>query len=311
MIENRDLQNALNTPIAIPLIPFRNGEIDYRAHQKNIQYLMTNNHLSGGRPRVICIAGTSLIHHVDHKEQCALLTSTAEVMAGEGVLISAILPNPISGTDSLILQQAAMQRPPDAYLIMPLGGVYHSEGLYQGLSAFAERHGKESGARFLYYHRQPRDEEQVIRLMTDSDYFVGLKVGTSTDDVPRLVSSIRNTAAVIWGIGDRSSSAARLGTKGHTSGISVLFAKAGDMINNAQMAGKYEDAESLESRIEALEELRFMNARAYNYAAVLEAMILSGFADIDGGEGGPFNPRVPAAVSSMVGRAIDGLTDLH
>ena len=54
-----------------------------------------------------------------------------------------------------------------------------------------------------------------------------------------------------------------------------------------------------------------MNGREFNYSAVLEAMILSGYTDIDGGEGGPFNPRVNSEVSAEVKKAIEGLADLH
>lgn len=156
-----------------------------------------------------------------------------------------------------------------------------------------------------------RDREQIIRLLNDSPHFVAVKVGTEEDDVPVMVDAIGDNAMVIWGIGDRSTKAAQVGARGHTSGISVLVAKAGDEINNAQRAGDFETAFVIEKKITALEELRFENGREFNYSAVVEGMILSGFDDIDAGEGGPFNPRVPAEVSTRVQEAIEGILDLH
>ena len=306
-----ELKDALYSVTTIPVIPFRNKRIDYAAHEKNISYLMENNHLSDGRPRVICVAGTSLIHHVSAEDQNRLIEIAGGVMGDEGILLSAIAPNPIAGAGELIEAQSAMRRAPDAYLVMPLGGVYSVEGLYEGLSEFGERYGSSCGARFLYYFRQPRDREQVLRLLRDSPHFIGVKVGTREDDVGGMVAAAGENAMVIWGIGDRSTRAAQLGAKGHTSGISVLFAKAGDAINNAHRAGDFESAFAIEERIAALEELRFENGRGFNYSAVVEAMILSGFDDIAPGEGGPFNPRVPAAVSLQVREAIAGILDLH
>ncbi len=311
LLSNQELSEALNSVTTIPLIPFRNGKIDFDAHRKNIRYLMENNHLSDNRPRIICIAGTSLIHHVSLNDQNELLEVTGEIMGDQGVLMSAIVPNPLDSIGSLIEQQSQMSRPPDVYLIMPLGGVYSSQGLYEGLMDIGHQYGTQYGARFLYYHRLSRDQEFVIKLMKDSEAFVGIKVGTRVEDVSSLVNGIGESGVVIWGIGDRSTTAAQLGTKGHTSGISVLYVKAGDLINNAQRTGDYTTSLNLEKRINDLEELRFMNAREFNYSAVLEGMILSGFMDIDGGEGGPFNPRVPAEIATRVQEAIEGLEDLH
>ncbi len=311
MLSTSELREVLNNVITIPLIPFRQGKIDYQAHERNIRYLMSNNHLSNHRQRIICVAGTSLINHITDAEQMKLLESTASAMQGEGVLLSALMPNPLQGMSEMVDKQSALERVPDAYLIMPVGGVYSSEGLYEDLMKFGDKHGRRHGSKFLFYHRQPRDQEAIIRLMRRSEHFVGLKVGTSVDDVPALVDEVGDKGIVIWGIGDRSTTAAEKGTLGHTSGISVIYAKAGDLINNAQRIGDYGKSRQIEERISALEELRFMAAREYNYSAVLEAMILSRFEDIDGGEGGPFNPRVPKDVSKKVAEAIEGLEDLH
>ena len=311
MLSNNELKDGLNSVTTIPLIPFRDGKVDYDAHRKNIKYLMDNNYLSDDRPRVICIAGTSLIHHVSYEDQNKLIQVTGEVMGDKGILLSAIAPNPINCAGDLIEAQSKMDRAPDAYLIMPLGGVYSVEGLYETFKEFGDKYGKECGARFLYYYRQPRDMDMIVKLIKDSDAFFGVKVGTCEDDVPKLIDAIGDDGIVIWGIGDRSTKAAQLGAKGHTSGISVLCAKAGDEINNAQRAGDYEKSMEYEKKINAIEELRFENGRVFNYSAVVEGMILSGFDDIDAGEGGPFNPRVPADIAAKVKDAIQSVMDLH
>lgn len=311
MFTNEQLTDSLNSVITIPLIPFRGGEIDYEAHQKNIHYLMNQNSLDGARPRVICIAGTSLIHHVSFEEQNKLIEVTGEVMGENGLLMSALAPNPIEMTGRLLDVQSAMARSPDSYLIMPLGGTYSLEGLYSTFTEFANQHGTRNGARFLYYYRQPRDRDTIIRLVRDCEHFVGVKVGTTEEDVPVMVNGIGDNGIVIWGVGDRSTKAAEMGAKGHTSGISVLFAKAGDQLNNAQRAGDWESSLRIENRITPFEEIRFENGRVFNYAAVVEGMIQSGFADVDGGEGGPFNPRLTGEDVERVKQAIEPILDLH
>ncbi len=311
MIATPDFLDALNSVITIPVIPYRNGKVDYPAHRKNIEYLLTSNSLSDNRPRVICIAGTSLIHHVGYADQNRLIEETREVMGNSGILLSAVAPNPVSSAGDLVKKQSNMQRPPDGYLLLPLVGVYSTEGLYEGLMQFGEEHHDSCGARLIYYLRQTRDRDQVIRLIQDSDAFVGVKVGTTEDDVPPMVDRIGDDGIVIWGVGDRSTKAAQLGAKGHTSGISVLFAKAGDKINNAHRAADFDKALEIEQRITPLEEIRFENGRVFNYSAVVEAMIMSGFTDIDPGEGGPFNPRVSSEVAERVRAAIEGILDLH
>ena len=311
MFSTDQLKEALDSVTTIPIIPFRDGKVDYEAHRKNVRYLMENNHLSDNRPRVICVAGTSLIQHVSYEDQNKLVQVTGEEMGDEGVLLSAIAPNPIPSAGELIEEQSKMNRPPDAYLIMPLSGVYSVEGLYETFKEFGDQYAEKCGAKFLYYYRQPRDMEMIIRLINDCEAFIGVKVGTCEEDVPTLIEAIGSKGMVIWGIGDRSTKAAQLGAKGHTSGISVLFAKAGDEINNAQRAGDYEKSLEFEKRITPIEEIRFENGRVFNYSAVVEAMILSGFDDIEAVEGGPFNPRVPSDVVERVRASIDGQLDLH
>ncbi|MCA9888204.1 MAG: hypothetical protein KC546_07520, partial [Anaerolineae bacterium] len=63
-LELEALLDGLSSVASIPLIPYNGDQIDFDGHAKNITYLMKNNYLSDNRPRVISIAGTSLIHHV-------------------------------------------------------------------------------------------------------------------------------------------------------------------------------------------------------------------------------------------------------
>jgi len=152
----------------------------------------------------------------------------------------------------------------------------------------------------------------AVRLINDSPHFLGIKIGTSPEDVQAIVSGVEDGAgAVIWGIGDRCTGPAEGGTKGHTSGINVAFVRASDEINNAHRRGDWAAARTLEELVTPLEDIRFRNNRAYNYSAVVEAMHLSGFDDIEGGEGGPFNPRVPEAIAAEVKAAIQPLLAYH
>ena len=177
---------------------------------------------------------------------------------------------------------------------------------------FGARCGESSDARLLYYYRSPRDMPAIIRLLNDSPHFVGVKIGTGVDDVQPMLDGVGDNAMVIWGIGDRSTAAAEQGAKGHTSGTAVLCSGVCDAINKAQRAGDYEAARNFEQKVAALEEIRFMDGRKYNYAAVVEAMRLSGFDDIEGGDGsGPFNPPVPDEVSTQIKEAIAGLGIYH
>ena len=312
-LSTQELIAALDTPISIPIVPFVNLEIDYEGHHKNIDYLMDNNHLEGGRPRVICLAGTSLIHHIGLDDQVRLMEETARNMAGRGgVLIAGIPPNPISDAGEVVEAQSRLTNRPDAFLLMPVTGVCDPKGIYQTFMAFGEKYGSAHGARFLYYMRQSDQISVAARLVNESPHFVAVKVGTSEADVPPLVSAVKKeNGAVIWGIGDRSIGAARLGTKGHTSGINVVFVKASDEINNAHRRGDFERAAEVEQQISALEDIRFRNGRTYNYSAVVEALKIGGWNDVEGGEGGPFNPRVPSAVAAEVKQAIDGILSYH
>lgn len=311
-LSTSELLESLNSAITIPIIPFKNGAIDYDGHAKNIEYLMKNNHLEHGRRRVISVAGTSLIHHIEPEEQTKIFDITGQVMGDEGVLMSAVVPNPMRTAGQLLEDQAKLQRPPDVTLIMPLGGTYSTEGLYEGFMRFGEQYAAPTGSRLLYYYRQPRDFDAIVKLLNDSSDFVGVKIGTSEDDVQPMLKGVGDNAMVIWGIGDRSTKAVELGAKGHTSGTAVLCTKICDGINNAQQRGDFAEARKYEAAINELEEIRFANGRVYNYSAVVEAMRLSGFEDIVAGDcSGPFNPPVPAEVSARLAETVKRLAAYH
>ena len=310
-MDNKVLFEALNSVISIPLIPFRDGEVDYDGHATNIAYLMKNNHLSEGRPRVISLAGTSLIHHVKAADQVKLIDIAGRTMGNDGVLMGAVVPNPIGAAGDLVAKMSQLTRPPDVYLIMPLTGTYSPEGLYSTFMAFGEKYGTEYGARFLYYYRNPLDRSAIIRLIKDSPHFIGLKIGTEVADVQPFVDALGDSKIVSWGVGDRSTDGVEKGAKGHTSGINIFVAKASDAINNAQRQGDYAEARRVEARISPLEDIRFMNGRAYNYSAVMEAINQSGFDDVVGGTGGPFNPRVPADIAEQIRQIVEDIRALH
>lgn len=310
-IDSTALLDALNSVISIPLVPYKGAEIDYTGHAKNIDYLMRNNSLSGSRPRVISLAGTSLIHHIKADDQVKLVDIAGRRMGDDGVLIAALVPNPIGTAGDLIAAMAQLERPPDAYLLMPLTGTYGPEGLYQQFMVFAEAYGSQYGARFLYYYRRPRDRDCIISLIKDSPHFVGVKIGTQAADVPAFVAGLPDNKITIWGVGDRSSDAAELGAKGHTSGINIVVARASDAINNAQRHGDYAAARDMEAKVTPLEEIRFVNERAYNYSAVMEAIIQGGFDDVEAGTGGPFNPRVPPEIAKRIAQIMAEIRDCH
>ncbi len=310
-MQNEALYDTLNSVTAIPIVPFRGGAIDLDGHRRNIRYLMENNHLDGNRKRVIGIAGTSLIHHFSFEDQMRVIEATGEEMGDGGFLMSGIVPNPISQAEELVRGQSALPRPPDVYLIMPLTGVADHEATYEDYMAFAERLGRDCGARFLLYMRSADYVNPIIRLVRDSPHVVGVKVGTSEEEVVPLIEGIGDEGIVMWGIGDRSTRAAELGARGHTSGIAIVAARAADEINNAQRRGDFVESARVEACISDLEHLRFMNGRQFNYSAVIEAMIIGGWEDVAAGEGGPFNPRVPRDIAARVAEAVEPLREYH
>ncbi|MCE2489768.1 MAG: dihydrodipicolinate synthase family protein [Anaerolineae bacterium] len=306
-----ELPDALDSVNSIPLIPFDAGRIDYEGHARNIDYLMQNNHLSDGRPRVIGLAGTSLVHHIPPEEHLRLVGLTGQQMGREGLLLAALVPNPLALAGDFVDAAMALSRPPDVFLIMPLTGTFSPEGLYGQLMDFTARYGERHGARFLYYYRSARDRDAILRLLNDSPHMVGVKIGTDEEDVPAFVEGVGRDRIVIWGVGDRSTAAAELGARGHTSGINVVFARASDAINNAQRSGDFAAAREVEALIEPLEQLRFVNGRAWNYAAVAEAIRLGDFGDVIAGNGAPFNPQVPTEISAQIRQIVADLRAWH
>ena len=310
-LDNAALLDGLDSVITIPIVPFKDGRVDYEGHARNAEYLMQQNALAPGRPRVISVAGTSLIHHFDPEDQVRIVEETGKVMGGEGVLIASVVPNPIGTAEKIVEAQSRLPRPPDAYLIMPLVGVCNPDGIYDTFLRFGETCGKEFGARFLYYHRSERDRDAVIRLLRDSPHFVGVKIGTHEDDVRPFVDGVGGKAMVIWGIGDRATAAAELGAKGHTSGIGLVCARLSDEINNAHRREDYAAARVLEALISPLEDIRFRDGRMYNYAAVVEAIRVAGFDDVVGGADAPFNATVPPDIAQEVRAAVEPLRPYH
>ena len=88
-MNNSELLESLDSVTTIPPVVFREGKIDYEAHQKNMSYLLNRNFLTDGRKRVISLAGTSLIHHIGHADQLRLAEETGNLMKNDGVLMSA------------------------------------------------------------------------------------------------------------------------------------------------------------------------------------------------------------------------------
>ena len=151
----------------------------------------------------------------------------------------------------------------------------------------------------------------IIRLLQDSPHFIGVKIGTNEADVPPFAQALDASKIVIWGIGDRSTAAAEMGAKGHTSGINIVVARASDAINNAQRRCDFDAARDIEADISPLEDIRFMEERAYNYSAVMEAINCGGFDDVAGGSGGPFNPPVPDDIARRIKRIMADIAHYH
>jgi dihydrodipicolinate synthase/N-acetylneuraminate lyase len=305
--DKREWIELLDTVIAIPIVPYRDGRIDFDGHRKNIAYLLTTNALDGNRPRVLSIAGTSLLHHIDYDDQVRLMDETGRQCGDKAVLLAGLVPNPLEAAARLVERQAALSRPPDAYLLMPLTGIAHPDGVYDTYRAFGDRLGNACGAKFILYYQNRRQRDAVVRLVRDSPHFVGIKIGTDVDDTVPLVDGVGGRGAVVWGIGDRCSKAIRLGARGHTSGIAVVCAKLSDQINNAVRRKDFAEAERLEALASPLEEVRFQEDRIYNYSAVTAAMRLAGFTDVEGGSGAPFNPAPSPAILDRIRKAVEPL----
>jgi dihydrodipicolinate synthase/N-acetylneuraminate lyase len=177
--------------------------------------------------------------------------------------------------------------------------------------AFGERLGRSCGARFILYYQNRRHRQVFSRLVQDSPYFVGIKVGTSVEDVAPLVEAVGGVGAVVWGIGDRCIPAARVGCCGHTSGLVLLCPRLTDQLNNALRNKDFATAGRLEELVAPLEEIRFQDDRIHNYSAIIAAMRLSGFRDVEAGSGAPFNPPPAPEVVEQIRRAVGPLKEYH
>jgi dihydrodipicolinate synthase/N-acetylneuraminate lyase len=300
-----------NTVAAFPLVPFRHGKLDLEGYAKNLRYLMSHNWLDGGRKRVIAFGGSSLIHHIDTQDQFELMRLASEAAGDRSLLLSGIVPNPLGAAAHLIERQSLFARPPDAYLILPVNGVANPEGIYRTLKHFCDDMAGRFGARFLLYLRNSNQREALGRLTKDCRSVLGVKVGTTPEDVSVLADLIGEEGIVMWGVGDRATAAFEHGARGHTSGIAQLFPKASDLINNASRAGDLEACRRVEADIDRFEQIRFMSDRAFNYSALVAAAQLAGFEDVEGGDGGPFNALPAPEVTAMVAEEVEKLRHYH
>ncbi len=301
----------LDTAIAFPFLPFRGGKLDLAAHRKNAAYLVRDCFLDNGRRRVIAIGGSSLLHHVTPDEQMEAVRILCEAAGSRASFISAVLPTPLAQAASLVRRQWSLARPPDAVLLLPMIGAYNPEGVLRELRAFCETLGRETGARFLLYLREQPLREPYCRLVRESEYVLGIKIGTSEDDVVPVREAVGERAAVVWGKGDLCTQAVRRGARGHTSGTSLLNMRASDEINNAQRRGDFEAAGRIEEDLRELEEIRFMEGRIYNYSALAEALKIAAFDDVDPGDGGPFNAPPPPEIQRRLGPIVERLRRYH
>ncbi len=311
MNSQRELTDELETVIAIPPIPFQSGIVNQKAHRKNVCYLLENNFLDEGRRRAIGVAGTSLIHHIDETTLSQLVNLTGQVVRDRALVIAGLVATPPDSAKRFIERCMDFPRPPDFFLLMPIPGVCNPEGIRAEFSRLTSEGGESCGARFLLYLRSSSLIGAYTRLAATSPYIFGVKVGTCESDVSILADALPTSKKVLWGIGDRATEAARLGSRGHTSGITLICPKACDEINNAYRHGDFDTANEIEGAIAELEEIRFIHDRAYNYSAVLAAAQLAGFSDVDLGDGGPFNASPPEEIMSRISCSLEKLKDYH
>lgn len=307
MIDNKELE----TVIAIPPIPFKGGEIAWSAHEKNIDFLVRHNFLSGNRRRAIALGGTSLIHHVTPDECLQVVDTTGQVLGEKAILIAGLLPSPASEASAVLEKMMNLKRPPDFVLLMPIGGVVNPGGIRRDLGRFIEESFGRFGTRFLVYLRQRSLLDISVQLMNEHAGLEGIKIGTVEEDVEKCLGQVSENKQVLWGVGDRATQAARLGARGHTSGITLVCPRACDGINNAYREGNLKESRRLEGLIEEFESIRFMEERVYNYSAVVAAAQLAGFDDVDLGDVGPFNAEPPTEVMKRLEDLVESLAKYH
>jgi dihydrodipicolinate synthase/N-acetylneuraminate lyase len=301
----------LDNVVAFSIVPFRNHEVDFNAHSKNINYLTQNSSLNVGRKRIIALGGSSLVHHLTSEDQLRLAEVTGEQLGYNAWFISGILPTPPPQVARLVRKQMRLSRPPDAFLLLPPMGCYNPEGVYLEIKRLCQALGDELDARFILYLRDKSLRDVYCRLAAQCEYIVGIKIGTSEDDVKPVREFLQESKAVVWGIGDISTKAAQLGTRGHTSGTGLLAIRLSDLINNAQRKKDFTLAFKLEQNLREFEDIRFMAQRAYNYSAVVTALNMAGFTDVNPGDGGPFNAPPPAEVCERLKIVVQQLSTYH
>lgn len=301
----------LDTVTVLMPTPFRGGRLDGRAHAKNVNYLLGNCFLDQGRQRIIGIGGTSLIHHLDRSTLLDLVQSTGSQLGGEALFMAGVIPTPLSEAKRFIQDCLSLEKPPDYFLLMPIPGLCNPEGVEAELSALSEFFEKQGAGRFVLYLRTGRLNGAYAKLATRFTNIVGIKVGTHSGDVQVLRAAVPPSKRVLWGVGDRMTAAARLGARGHTSGLTLICPRICDAINNACRREDFDACAELEQVVSGLEEIRFMEDRIYNYSAIVAANQLGGFQDIDLGEGGPFNAPPPPPILQQIADCVKQLKPYH
>lgn len=303
--------DELDTVTVLMPMPFRGGRLDERAHAGNVDYLLGNCFLDDGRRRVIGIGGTSLIHHLDRETLLELVRSTGRQLGSEALFMAGVIPTPPSEARRFIQECLDLKRPPDYFLLMPIPGLFNPEGVEAELSTLSEFFEKRGAGRFVLYLRTGRLNAAYARLASRLANIAGIKVGTRPGDVQVLQAAVPPSKRVLWGVGDRVTAAARLGARGHTSGLTLICPRLCDAINNACRREQFEACAELEQVVADLEEIRFMEDRIYNYSAVVAASQLGGFQDIDLGEGGPFNAPPPPPILQQIAHCVERLKPYH
>ena len=301
----------LDTVTVLMPLPFQGGQLNQKAHVKNLDYLLNNNFLDNGRQRVIGIGGTSLIHHLDWNTLFEVVESTSQIIGKKALLMAGVIPTPIPQAKAFIEQCLRLKRRPDYFLIMPIPGLSNPDGIEIELRTLTESFGIKYGAHFVLYLRDSYLKTAYAKLAQTSEYIAGIKVGTHPEDVKTLFATVPSSKRVLWGVGDRATNAARHGARGHTSGLTLICPQLCDEINNAYRRQDLQASQKLEQKLAALEEIRFMENRIYNYSAILTAAQLGGFQDIDLGEGGPFNSPPPPMIVEQISVCIEKLKHYH
>ncbi len=303
--------DELDTVTVLMPMPFRGGLLDRRAHARNVDYLLGNCFLDEGRRRVVGIGGTSLIHHLDRSTLLELVRSTGRQLGDEALFMAGVIPTPPSDARRFIQDCLSLERPPDYFLLMPIPGLCNPEGVEVELAALSEYFQQRGAGRFVLYLRTARLNGAYAKLATRLANIAGIKVGTDPGDVEVLQAAVPHSKRVLWGVGDRVTAAARLGARGHTSGLTLICPRLCDAINNAYRRRDFETCAELEQVVSGLEEIRFMEDRIYNYCAVVAASQLGGFQDIDLGEGGPFNAPPPPPILQQIAHCVERLKPYH